>query len=157
VVADAGRASAAAQVQALLDAGTRVLAVDPFYFGESKIATRDFLFAILIAALGERPLGVQSGQIMAAARWLQRERGGEVRVAALGPRTSLAALIAAALEERAIAGLSLDQPFSSLKDILTQDLVGNRTPELFCFGLLEAFDIPAIQALVAPRAVDLVK
>jgi dienelactone hydrolase len=157
VVADAGRQSAAAQVQELLGLGARVLAVDPFYFGESKIAARDYLFAILIAALGERPLGVQSGQIMAAARWLQRERGGEVRIAAFGPRTSLAALIAAALEERAIAGLSLHQPFSSLKDILTQDLVGNRAPELFCFGLLEAFDIPAIQALVAPRAVDLVK
>ena len=148
MVADDGRASAAAQVRVLLDAGARVLAVDPFYFGESKIAVRDSIFAIQIAALGERPLGVQSGQIMAAARWLKRERGGEVRIAALGPRTSLAALIAAALEQRAIAGLALDQPFSSLKDILTQDLVGNRAPELFCFGLLEAFDIPEMQALL---------
>ena len=32
------------------------MAIDPFYFGESKISTHDFLYSILVAAVGERPL-----------------------------------------------------------------------------------------------------
>src|SRR6185295_6215170 len=104
LIADAGRASAAAEANRLLSEGRRVLAVDPFYFGESHIATRDFLFALLLAGVGERPLGLQAGQIAAVARWLKTERNaGAPSLRAIGPRTSLAALIAAALEPDAIA------------------------------------------------------
>lgn len=152
VVADDGRASAAAAIQKLLDARRRVLALDPFYFGESKIATRDFLFGLLVAALGERPIGLQASQVMAAARWFKREHGGApLRVVALGPRSSLFALMASALEAKAVDELSLHRSFASLQQILEQNLSTDRTPELFCFGLLEAFDIRQMAALVAPR------
>jgi hypothetical protein len=70
VIADAGRKSAAAQVEMLLAAGQRVLALDPFYFGEAKIAEKDYLFALLVSATGDRPLGIQASQVTAAARWL---------------------------------------------------------------------------------------
>ncbi len=52
-----------AQVETALATGHRVLAVDPFYFGESKIAPRDMLYALLAAAVGEfkpEPVSVQS-------------------------------------------------------------------------------------------------
>ncbi|MGH9661716.1 MAG: alpha/beta hydrolase family protein, partial [Bryobacteraceae bacterium] len=99
VVADNGRAPNHADVSRLLSAGKRVVFVDPFYFGESKIARRDFLFAMLIAGLGERPLGLQASQIAAAARWLNADnKAGAVELLALGPRTGLGSLIAAALE-----------------------------------------------------------
>eukprot|EP00913_Durusdinium_trenchii_P008874 g8340.t1 len=62
LLADGGRAAAAEQAEALLKAGHRVLAIDPFYFGESKISKRDFLYALLISAVGDRPLGIQAGQ-----------------------------------------------------------------------------------------------
>ena len=68
-VADAGRPSLAARTESLLAAGQRVLAVDPFYFGESKITQRDYLYALLVAATGDRPLGIQSSQLAALARW----------------------------------------------------------------------------------------
>jgi hypothetical protein len=154
IVADGGRTSVAGEVRSLLRQGRRVIAIDPFYFGESKIETEDFLFAILIAAVGERPLGVQAGQIAAAARWAQSLHGAPVEVHAVGPRTSLAALIAGALETQAISGLRLDESFSSLREVVERDLGANQTPELFCFGLLEAFDIPQIAALSAPRKVE---
>src|SRR5205814_577798 len=54
-----GRASLAAQAQKHLEAGHRVIAIDPFTYGESKIASHGFLFAITAAAVGERPLGIQ--------------------------------------------------------------------------------------------------
>ena len=58
LVNDAGRKADSVNAERLLKAGYRVLAVDPFYFGESKIEQRDFLFAILVAAVGDRPLGI---------------------------------------------------------------------------------------------------
>lgn len=43
---------------------------------------------------------------------------------------------------------------SSLKEILVQDLAVDRRPEQFCFGLLAEFDVPQLNALVAPRSVQ---
>ena len=147
LVSDGGRKSVAGEARQWLARGRRVIALDPFYFGESTIETRDFLFAILIASLGERPLGIQAGQIAAAARWAQERDGKPVEVHAVGPRTSLAALVAGALEPSAIGSLRLEESFRSLHEILERDLGVNQAPELFCFGLLEAFDIRQIAAL----------
>ena len=52
-----GRKSLAKEAETLLQQGKRVLAIDPFYYGESQIRARDFLFALLVAAVGERPWG----------------------------------------------------------------------------------------------------
>jgi hypothetical protein len=134
--------------------GRRVLAVDPFYYGESKIASHDFLFALTLATTGGRALGLQAAQLGAAARWAEAEFGGPVELEAVGPRASLASLCGAALEERAISGLKLQRCYGSLKEILEAKLGVNQAPELFTFGLLEAFDIPQLAALVAPRHIS---
>ena len=156
VLADGGRASAAGEIRELLKQGRRVVAVDPFYFGESTIETEDFLYAILVAGVGERPLGIQAGQITATARWAKQRYGEAVEVHAIGPRTSLIGLIASALEPDAIAGARVVESFGSLGEIITSDLGANQTPELFCFGLFKEFDIPQIAALSAPRPVEFV-
>jgi hypothetical protein len=154
LTADEGRKSAAAEIERLLAAGKRVLAVDPFYFGESKIAARDYLFALLVAGVGERPLGLQASQLAAIARWSQRElKSGPVTLVACGPRSSLFSLVAAALEEKAVAGAELHGALGSLKEIIEKDWTVDKQPEMFCFGLLEAFDVPQIAALVTPRKV----
>lgn len=154
VVADGGRAAAAAQVDALLHAGQRVLAIDPFYFGESKIAQKDFLYGLLVSAVGERPLGIQADQIAAASRWLAKAQStGPVTVVAVGRRLGLGALVAAALEEQAIGGLELHQPFASLKQVVEEGLEVPAGPELFCFGLLAEFDVPQLVRLIEPRMV----
>ena len=152
VVADAGRVAASAKIAVLIGQGKRVVAIDPFYFGESKLGKRDFLFAMLIAALGERPLGLQAGQIAAVARWLAVQRKlGPVSVHSVGPRTSLGVTIAAAIETKAIGSYSTEGAYRSLHQILEENLSVDKTPELFCFGLLEAFDIPQIEALAKRR------
>ena len=154
LLADGGRASGAAEAARLLKAGYRVLAVDPFYFGESKIAHRDFLFALLVAAVGERPLGIQASQVAAIARWAAAQyKGCPVTLVTAGERSSLFALVAGALEEKAVAGVELHGSLGSLKEVIERDWSVNQKPELFCFGLLEAFDLKQIAALVAPRPV----
>jgi hypothetical protein len=157
LVADSGRSGAAAEAQALLEKGERVLAVDPFYFGESKIRTHDYLFALLVAAVGERPLALQAGQIAAVARWARTQSEGQpVKIRAVGPRASTFALIAGALETNAIAGVELSGALGSFKELIETNESVSRTPELFCFGLLEAFDVKQIVALLAPRPVHFV-
>ena len=157
LVADGGRQSASGEAREWLRKGRRVIAIDPFYFGESRPQPKDWLWSILIAALGERPLGIQAGQIAAAARWARERHGAAVQLHAVGPRLSLAALIAGALETNAISGLRLEESFSSLREIIERDLDARQAPELFCFGLAKAFEIDDIAALVVPRPVDSVR
>lgn len=153
LLGDKGRAALAADAAAILAEGKRVLAIDPFYFGESKIDGRDFLYAILVSGVGERPLGIQAAQLGAAARWVENALPGQsVSVSAVGPRTSLIALTAAALEP-AIGVLDLRDSHSSLKQVIEQNIGVNQMPEIFCFGLLEQFDIPQLKQLAAPRPV----
>ena len=154
LLSDGGRKSVAGEARQWLDRGRRVIALDPFYFGESAIETEDWLFAILVASLGERPLGIQAGQIAAAAQWAQSRDGKPAEIHATGPRLSLAALVAGALEPAAIGGLRLEESFGSLREIMERDLTVNQAPELFCFGLLEAFDIKQMAALAAPAPVE---
>jgi hypothetical protein len=157
LVADGGRKSMASEAEALLKGGQRVLAIDPFYFGESKIRSHDFLFALLVAAVGDRALGIQAGQIVATANWAQAQfKEGPIALHAVGPRSSSFALIAAALETNAVSRVELSGGMGSLKEIIETNDSVNRRPELFCFGLLEAFDIKQIAALIAPRPIHFV-
>jgi hypothetical protein len=154
LAADAGRASLTDRAQELVAAGNRVLAIDPFYLGESKIASHDFLFALLVSAVGDRPLGVQARQIGAAAEWARGAFGGQpVTIETIGSRTSLAALCAAGLYTEAIAAVEMHGAWGSLKETLEQNCPVTDAPELFCFGLLERFDTRQLAALTAPRPV----
>jgi dienelactone hydrolase len=158
LIADDGRASATPAAKALLNAGRRVLALDPYYIGEAKLADRADMFALLLATAGDRPLGVQATQIAAVARWASGERKTSlVAVVADGPRTSVMALVAAGLEPDAIASLELRGAPGSLKPMIEARTPFDASPELFCFGLLEHFDIPQLAALAAPRPVTFVK
>ena len=146
LIADAGRKTQTARVKALLADGQRVAAFDPFFFGESKIKSRDYLHVILMHAVGERALGVQSGQITALANWAKNEFGGEVNLNSIGPRLSVAARLAA-VQTDAIATVELENPMKSLKEVITGNKGANHLPEMMCHGLLEHFDLEQIEAL----------
>lgn len=148
VLADEGRKSISAEtINGLLAKGHRVLAIDPFYFGESKVNQRDFLFALLVSAVGERPLGIQANQINAVASWAcQKYETKSVEVSSNGPRTSLMARVAAAIES-SISACHTQGEFASLRDVIEKDLTVNVQPELFCFGLLKTCDIPHLKLL----------
>lgn len=157
LMADGGRTDARVVDLALayLAEGKRVVAIDPFYFGEAKPDQRDYLWALMIATVGERPLGVQVGQVMAAARASGASDGSHVpSIHAVGPRAGVVALIAAALAPDQTEGVTLEGSMDSLKDLIERGQSFEQSPELFCFGLLEAFDLPEIEALVAPRPVE---
>ena len=146
LIAATGRAKQSAAVAKLLGAGYRVIAVDPFFFGESKIKSRDFLHVILMHAVGERALGVQSGQLAAIADWAKKTFGGTVGRQSIGPRLSVAARLAA-VQSDAIEAVTLHDSMKSLKEVIRENKGANHLPEMMCFGLLEQFDLPQIEAL----------
>jgi dienelactone hydrolase len=151
IVADEGRKNSAAEVERQLAAGQRVLAVDLFYFGESKIARFDGRYALLISAVGERPLGIQASQLNAVADWAKSSHQKKsVNVVAMGPRHSLIALVAAALSPGGSDSLELHGALGSLKEIIGKNWNVDQKPEMFCFGLLEAFDLKQLEALASP-------
>jgi hypothetical protein len=154
VLGDEGKAKLASEIQRLNQNRQRVIAMDPFYFGECRIEARTYLYALLVSSLGERPLGIQAGQVAAVARWLKQKYGAPVAVESFGPRTSLIALVAAGVETGAIRELKMHQPMSSLKEPIEKDMEITAAPELFCFGLAEHFDMQRLKALVAPRVVS---
>lgn len=153
VVADGGRRMTAAAAQRLKAAGHRVLAVDPFNVGESALGRFSVQYALLTASLGERALGIQAAQVAAAARWLAARHGGPVEVASLGPRTSFAALVEAALEPAAIRAVETEGQWRTLTALLEDDVTVDQMPEMFAFGLLAEFDIEQVEQLVAPRPI----
>ncbi len=62
-------------------------------------------------------------------------------------------MVAAGIEPTAIAGVELNDALGSLKQVIEKNRLVYQTPELFCFGLLERFDILQLAALVAPRPI----
>lgn len=151
VIADGGRAAAASVVDRALQAGRRVAVMDPVLYGElrPKYLEGD---ARLIATVGGRSLGLQAAQVIAAARWLGGRAGGQpVTLVAIGMRSSLTALVAAALEEGAIGAVETHAALTSLQELIERRVQYASAPEMFCFGLLHDFDVPGLRALVAPR------
>jgi len=111
---------------------------------------------LIIATVGQRPLGVQVGEVLAVAETFRPE-GSEapVTITAIGPRTSTVALIASALSSEAIDAVTLHEPKASLKYVIESTMIYNESPELFTFGLLKSFDLPQIAELVAPRSITM--
>ena len=152
---DGGYEKLAAEATRLTGDGYRVLMVDLTGIGKSA-PSKAMLFSLLASAIGDRPLGIVAGQLAAVARWASEVNENEpVTLVAVGPRMSTTAMVAAAQETKAVGCIELTGALGSLKEVIEGNKGVNDWPELFCFGLLEAFDIKQIAAMVAPRKIEL--
>ncbi len=167
VFADAGRATLSSLpppaggvggggVKELLAAGSRVIAVDPLFMGECiPQGVAPWQFAQMIATVGERPLGMQVGQVGAVIRWACQQYGAErVSLHANGWTAGIVALAAAGLNPEKIERVVITGGLSSLKRLIEDHLDYEQYPTLFCFGLLEQFDMAELVALCSPQMVE---
>ena len=153
VLHDGGRSESTKKVEELLKANKTVIVIDLWYFGEAKPNQKDWLWALMLDTIGQRPIGLQASQL---AHFAKAYVDTKISVHAVGPRSCTIALIASALEPESISSLELHNPLGSFKEIIETNRVVDTTPELFCFGLLEEFDVKQIAALVAPRPIKIV-
>ncbi len=147
VIADQGRKDAAKDIEGMLASGQRVLAMDPFAFGELTAGGRTYLHALMVATVGDRALGIEAGQIAAVSRWSAAQFGAKAAVQTIGPRSGLVALVAQAMEPKEVGELRPSEHLESLHGILLNNWTVADKPEMFCFGLLESFDVPQLKAL----------
>jgi hypothetical protein len=121
------------------------MVADVFGTGELKCPPKLYM---TVPMVGERPLGIVVGQIIALAQWAGgARRTSPVRVSAKGTVISFAVLCAAALEPELFAHLHLDGMKDSLKRLIDVPVKYEDAVPLFCFGLLREIDVPELFAL----------
>lgn len=149
-----GRTSLTETIKLLLSNGKRVLIPDLWYCGECHPRERDYLFALILQTIGERPVGVQASQLAAIARWSRKQHGGQaISVHAHGPFMTQPALIAAALEPTAIKSTHLHDGQESLKQPIREDVSFEKGVNQYTFGLLQHFDIPQLEVLASKDSI----
>lgn len=152
LLGDGGYASRQTRIEELAKEGHRVLAIDTVLFGHNLPESGSkYQNAMLLATVGERPLGIQTAQVVAAARYFARVFVTDaVSIEADGATTSLIARCAAAVDGgEVISAVKTSREAHSLHDFLKPGPSYGGTPEVFCFGLLEYFDIPELIRLAA--------
>ena len=148
IICDGGRRGASAFVDQSLRAGRRVLTADLLGTGEVAVSWQHHM---ILAAAGDRPLGLQVGQLLALIRWICRTyRIKAVHLTAIGQIMPVVALAAAALEPGRLTSLTTETLIDSLGRLIDWPLSYDSAAPLFCFGLLKEFDIPDLIDLSAP-------
>jgi hypothetical protein len=128
--------------------GEQVLALDLMFTGSAWKDEYPFLFAQMLDAVGERPLGMQAAQLIRVARWAKGKLGtARISVEATGMRNQIAALVAAALEPDLFSDVSVHHGIPDFAYVLDKPVKFEEAPELFCLDLYRDFDIDRLEAL----------
>ncbi len=157
VLNDKGRKEAAEVVSDRVNRGEQALALDPLFMGETIPQKPDPTdWELLVATTGDRPLGIEAAQVIAAAKWLRTISGRRrVRLETTGIRSEVIGLVAAALEPTLFSDLVSREAMRSLGYLLDAPVIFRSAPELFCLDLYRDFDIDRFIALAAPTQVNL--
>lgn len=147
VVGDGGRRQAAGLVRQAVAAGRRVVAADLLGTGELPATWQCHM---LVAAAGERSLGILTAQLQSVLRWAAAQGGGAPHLQAWGPVVPVVALTAAALRPSDIASVTTSGLLDTLGRLIDWPVPYASAAPLFCFGLLADFDIPDLIELSAP-------
>ena len=141
---DRGKAAATEAAVKRLNLGEQVLAANLIFTGDANLpGDRPERNVQVLAAVGERPLGIEVAQLVALGKWL----GKPVRIQTYGPRSQVAALAAAAISPAPVQVVAARNGLESLHEILERPIRHLDAPELFCFGLLRHFDIDWLAAM----------
>jgi hypothetical protein len=145
-----GRKALAEAAAGRVNRGELVLALDPLFIGGADTGrTQPYMFVEMLAAAGDRALGIQAAQLIAAARWLSSKK--PVRVESHGIQTQMIALVAAALEPSVFSEVVVRDGVRSLREVFDKALEYEKAPEIFCHSLARHFDVGRLQELKNAR------
>ncbi len=154
VLNDKGRAHSAEVVADRVNRGENVLALDPLFTGDaaprraSKQYDGRWLYGLMLAAAGDRPIGIEAAQIIAAARSFQRGSGAQtIRIEATGMRSQLIALVAGALAPKLFSEIAVHDGLRSLGELLERPVKFEDAPDMFCRDLYKNFDLDSLARL----------
>ncbi len=158
---DQGRKGAGAEVRdrfpavaARLERGEQALVLDLLFTGEAAPPRHAELMAEMLAATGERPLGMEAAQLIGIIHWAQQTWAPQrVRLESDGIRSQMVSLIAAALQPQLFSTVEIHQGMRSLSYLLEKPVRYQDAPDLFCLDLYKDFDIDSLEALTEPTRV----
>lgn len=161
VLNDGGRTAAATEtwdripeVADRMERGDQVLVMNLLFTGDAAPSQPTQLFTEMLAATGERPLGMESAQLIGIAHWaVSQWSPSSVRVETTGIRTQMVSLVAADLQPHLFSHVVNDSGMRSLGYLLDKPVPYAAAPDLFCLDLYKDFDIPDLEALAGPTSV----
>ena len=132
-----------------------MLALDLALLGEAWSERETRRLQQNLNGLGERPIGIEAAELLAAARWLSERSavGPRPRIETRGIRSQLVALVAAALEPSAFSEIVVRDGMKSLGHVLDKPVDYLDAPDLFCLDLYKDFDVRRLAVLAAPTVV----
>lgn len=147
VLDDKGYKAATDRVAQHVDRGEQVLALDLFFNGD--LLPDRGAWELLTDSSGARPLGLETAQLVAIARWLHSATGQPVQVETDGIRNQVIALTAAAIAPADFSAVVNRNSMKSLSYLIDTPVPFRSAPELFCLDLYRYFDIKTLEALAA--------
>jgi hypothetical protein len=130
----------------------RVLALDLLLTGDAA-PDAPWEYSALLATTGQRPLGIEAGQLIATTDWLrQLASSSAVRLETIGIRSQAVALVAATLEPTLFSGIVVRKGMDSLGYLLEAAVPYRQAPDLFCLNLYREFDLDTLAALATPSS-----
>ncbi|MGB9594907.1 MAG: alpha/beta hydrolase family protein [Candidatus Poribacteria bacterium] len=155
--ADKGKHSLGDYIQAEIEKGSTVIALDPIFMGENMTVRGGmWQYVQMVSAIGERSLGLQVGHIGAIVEMICQAIGvPKVSLYSVGWNSGVVALMVGALFADRIESITLKDHLQSLKLLIENHIDYDAYPTLFCFGLLKEFDIDEIMALCSPIKINL--
>ena len=105
----------------------------------------------MISAVGQRPLGLQVGELGAILDWACHEfKTTKISLYGVGWNASIAALCTCAFNPGKVDRVCLRHYPASLKLLIEKHIDYDSCAPLFCYGLLEQFDLAELTALCWP-------
>ena len=152
VLNDTGKHSAGSDVTDRVNRGDCVLAADLVFTGDAAPKKDEFEeYPLLLAATGDRALGVESAQLIALGEWIRSQSPDrQLTLRASGIRTQLVALVAADLRSNLFSSLEIRHGMLSLQYLLDAPVKFEAAPDIFCLDLYKDFDIDRLAAMAAP-------
>ena len=157
VLNDKGRKAAATEVSDRVNHDEQVLALDLLFTGDAwknSSAWQDnnpASLAEVLDGIGERPLGLEAGQLLEIAHWFRGFAGvPKVRLEATGIRDQVIAAVTAALEPDLFSEVVVHEGMPGLNFLLEAPITFEDAPDLFCLDLLKDFDLDRLAAMAAP-------
>ena len=142
------------EVSESVNRGEQVLALDLLFTGDDSIADRRVPeYTQLLAAVGDRPIGIKAAQLLAITSWMEHTRGVRTkRILSTGIRSQTVSLIALP-EPRSLRRSLNPRRYAQFRWLLDKPVPYETAPDLFCLDLYKEFDVPRLAALAAPASI----
>ncbi|MGA3326717.1 MAG: dienelactone hydrolase family protein [Terriglobia bacterium] len=161
VLDDGGKQAAARQswgrvpeVAHRMERGEQALVIDLLFTGDSAPSQPTHLFAEMLAATGERPLGLEAAQLTSLTHWAQNQWSpSRIRLESTGIRSQVASLVASALEPHLFSTVAIHDGMHSLSYLMEKPVTYSEASDLYCLDLYKYFDLDRLAAVAEPTTV----